>query len=180
MKKALVLLSLLLSFSLAEANPLFFPQSKTLVIQGQYEYFYDDYGNLLGCEDVGSSGMVYFYNGEGWEEEGYFVEENGWCLYYCTWRDNAYVGKVKTTTEYFRDGLYDKVYSKSSRFYVDERNRPVATYNETLSGATGDDFKTLFGAIETAVNPLRALLNGGKPVERTIFVLKGKVRLYSN
>jgi hypothetical protein len=179
MKKTLILLSLLLISFLADANPLFFPASSTIVVKGKYEYFYDSYGNLLGCEEIGSSGMVYCYLGNGeWDEEGYFIEENDWCLYYCTWLDNAYVGKVKSSTELFKDlGSY---FERESRFYVDEKNRPVATYYERLTGQIGDDIKTILGTFENMLNPLGALLNDGQPVKHKVLVLNGKVRIYNN
>ena len=177
MKKAVLLLSLLVFSSLADANPLLFPNCSVIEIKGNYEYFYDEFGELIGREDVGSSGSVYGYWGDGdWREEGYFIEENGWCLYYCTWLDNAYVGKGKSSSELFRDG--DGLYDRVSRFYVDARNRPVATYYERLSGQMGDSFKQIFGYMENMLDPLGAILNGGKPAERRILVLKGTVRRY--
>lgn len=182
MKKIILLLSLVLFSLLAEANPLFFLGSTVIIIKGNYEYFYTEDGDLLGREDIGSSGMVYSYEGGEWEEIGYFFEENGWCLYYCLENEyvgNEYMGKVKSSTEYYRESPYSEtIYSRSSRFYVDEKNRPIATYNERLSGRVGDDFKDVFGVMDMMINPLGALLNGGKPEKLKIFVIKGERRYY--
>jgi hypothetical protein len=56
------LLSLLVSTNL-HANPIFADVVK-IVVSGNYEYFYDSYGNIVVIEDVGTSGYLYNSDGE--------------------------------------------------------------------------------------------------------------------
>lgn len=179
MKKTVFFLSLFLFSFFADANPLFWPGCARIEITDRYEYFYDEQGTLLGCEDRGESGYVYAYLGENnWEEQAYFVVENGWCLYYYSFGQNTYVGKVRTSSELFRDG--DRLYDKETRYYVDERNRPVATYEQALSGQVGEGLSTFLGSLENYLNPLGALMNGGKASKHIFLVRKGRTRIYSD
>ena len=178
MKRVIICIAFLMASIWAEANPLFYPHVRTIVKTDNYEYFYDDAGDLVGREDIGSAGFVYWYNGESFEEEGYFVSENGWTLYY----DNIterYVGKGSFSNEYYKDN-YGETRIRSTSIYVDERNRPVATY---FGRNINNSFGTLFDSIENILNPLRAIeqVASGEGVRtRIILQLQGKVRLYDD
>ena len=178
MKKTVLFLSLFLFSFLADANPLFFSDCAIIVQNGEYDYFYDATGDLLGREELGESGRVYVYLGDRWSEEGYFVEDNGWDLYYCSWRNNEYVGKLKQSYEEFREG--NKYYEKETRFYVDYKNRPVATYDESLSGHLGESISTVLGTLDYMLDPLGTLMNSGRTPNYTFLVLRGTVRRYTD
>ena len=102
MNKFLFCIAFLLTTFLAVANPLFYRIVKTKLKTDRYEYFYDSYGNLIGREDVGEAGCVYSFNGEDFEEDGNFVYENGWCLYYDS-MSQKYLGKASFSAEDYRD-----------------------------------------------------------------------------
>ena len=171
MRKLLVCFVLLLASYFANANPLFMPVVDKIVIQGKYEYFYTEYGDLIGREDIGVSGSFYLYNDidDDWDEEGYFISDGEWCKYYDS-RTGKYVGKVRAWYEEKKvwesaEGMYN-YYTLEIRSYVDAKDRPVATYRE-------QDTKGFLGPSFTEILSNLTGLNTG-----TTLILDGKIRMY--
>ena len=181
MKKTLFSLFLFLMCFSTEANPLFYPIITTIVVKDRYEYFYDSYGQLIGCEDIASAGYFYNYNGieepeHPWEEGGYFIGENGWSLYY--WNNGTYLGKCKPSYEYvsYERAGKDVSYTIETRVYVDHKNRPIATYRQVNNG-DGDFRSLLKGQIPDLFGSLSEMFG----IEKSrILVLQGKVRRYND
>lgn len=176
MKKALVLLSLLLSSFWAEANPLFANVVK-IVVRGNLEYSYDSYGNIVVREDVGSAGYLYDNNGNAFACFSTDDNPNSRVGAYYYDLDGNYLGKVVLSagpSDLFGTTLI-------IRTYLDHKNRPVAKFVQK------SDFSELSDAVEqqdknsAAESYLNFLFGEAYGIRVSkVFELSGRIQRYRN